>query len=463
MALSPCLSLHTIGAMGNPKDIVFGTDGVRDLAGQGGLTLDNVRLLGQVMGARLQEQGQGLSVVVGRDPRPSGPEIFTAITEGLMAHGVSVLDLGVVPTPVVAHVAAQRDAALGVVISASHNPAEYNGIKLFDGRGEKISAHEERTLEELSVKGVPPAQGKTGTLERLDHAAEAFVHEVASRTKVDLRDVHIAIDCANGATAVAAKALFEKMGATLSTMGMDQSGHNINELCGATVPEALQKKVREVGADVGFSFDGDGDRCICIDGAGAIRDGDYMLAIGGRYLKKQGQLNGDVVVSTSMANLGLEKSFQAAGIQLLRTDVGDKYITREMLAHQYDLGGEQSGHVIYRKNAPTGDGLCTALEMVKTMLHEEKSLEELSGCMDKYPQILINIMVKSKPAFETLPKVMDHAKAIEDQMADTGRLVLRYSGTEPKARVMIEGADQAQIESLAQALAETIKQEIGAD
>ena len=445
---------------------LFGTDGIRGVANQPPLTPDITYRLGRHLVATLLER-QGVSrarLVVGRDTRLSGPMLEAALVAGALSAGAECYTVGVLPTPAVAFLARHLEAHGGVVLSASHNPFEDNGIKLFSPDGTKFPDAWEEEIEarlEASDRAPQPTGGALGRLVVYDRAETDYL--AFCRRGVDLRlDGHaVALDAAHGATYRLAPRLFRSLGARVIALGVRPDGTNINRRSGALYPETLQKKVRASGAQIGLAFDGDGDRLISVDETGEIRDGDYILAICARHLASRGQLKGNLVVTTVMANLGFDRSLAEAGIRTVKTQVGDRYVLEEMRKVGANVGGEQSGHLIFLERSTTGDGLISALQLLLVMRETGKSLSQLAGCLTKFPQVLRNVPVRTKPALEEIPGLQVRLGEIEAELDGKGRVLLRYSGTEPLARIMIEGEDQGQIETLAGELAGIIERAIG--
>ncbi len=445
---------------------LFGTDGIRGVANQAPLTPEIIYRLGRHIVATLLER-QGVSrarLVIGRDTRLSGPMLETALVAGALSAGAECYAVGVLPTPAVAFLSRHLEAHGGVVLSASHNPFEDNGIKLFSPDGTKFPDAWEDEIEarlEAADRAPRPLGAEVGRLVVYDRAETDYL--AFCRRGVDLRleGLAVALDSAHGATYRLAPRLFRSLGARVVALGVRPDGTNINRRCGALHPEALQKKVRASGAQIGLAFDGDGDRLICVDDRGEIRDGDYILAISARHLASRGQLKGKLVVTTVMANLGFDRSLAEAGIRTVKTQVGDRYVLEEMRKVGANVGGEQSGHLIFLDRSTTGDGLISALQLLTIIQETGKSLAELSRCLTKFPQVLVNVAVREKPSLETIPRLAERIRAIEERLGGKGRVLVRYSGTEPLARVMLEGEDRGQIEALARELAGLIERAIG--
>lgn len=446
---------------------LFGTDGIRGVANEEPLTPELAYRVGRQLVATLQAE-RGLArvrVVIGRDTRRSGALLETAMTAGVLSAGGDCFTVGVVPTPGIALLTRALSADGGIVLSASHNPFEDNGIKLFSSEGTKFpDAWEDQIEARLAGPDrAPKARGDAiGRLVHYDRAESYYVEFLCRCFPLDLRGMTIALDCAHGATYRTAPRVFRRLSARVVTIGTRPTGTNINAGFGALHPQALQRKVRTVGAAVGFAFDGDGDRLMSVDETGEIRDGDYALAIAARHLAARGRLKGNVVVTTVMANLGLDEALKAAGIAVVKTQVGDRYVHEEMQRRGANLGGEQSGHLLFLDHAPAGDGTLSALALLSVMRDTGESLASLASCLRKFPQVLVNVPVRAKPPIGTVTGLSDRVRAFEQEMNGGGRILIRYSGTEPLARVMIEGADAARIRSMADELASLIRAAVGA-
>ncbi|MBI4587285.1 MAG: phosphoglucosamine mutase [Candidatus Rokubacteria bacterium] len=445
---------------------LFGTDGIRGVANQEPLTPEMTYRLGRSIVTTLLDH-QGVSrprLVIGRDTRLSGPMLEAALVAGALSAGAESYRVGVLPTPAVAFLTRHLEAHGGVVLSASHNPYEDNGIKLFSPDGTKFpDAWEDEIEERLEAPdvGPRPTGAQLGRLVEYDRAEADYLAFCRRGADIRLDGIPVALDCAHGATHRLAPRLFRSLGARVLALGVRPDGTNINRRSGALYPQALQKKVRAAGAQIGLAFDGDGDRLISVDEAGEIRDGDYILAICARHLAARGQLKRGLVVTTVMANLGLDRSLAEAGIRTVKTQVGDRYVLEEMRKVGANVGGEQSGHMIFLDRSPTGDGLISALQLLMVARETGQSLAQLSRCLTKVPQLLVNVAVQEKPSLEAIPALVDRIKEMEAAMDGRGRILVRYSGTEPLARVMIEGEDRGQIETLARELVGIIEREIG--
>jgi phosphoglucosamine mutase len=445
---------------------LFGTDGIRGVANEPPLTADLAFRVGRELAATLAEQhgSEHVRVVIGRDTRRSGPLLEAAMVAGLLSAGADCFTVGVLPTPGIALLTRGLDAHGGIVLSASHNPFEDNGIKLFSSEGTKFPDAWEDQIE-TRLRGpdtAPRARGAAvGRLIPYGRAEKYYVDFLCRCFPLDLAGTTIALDCAHGATYRVAPSVFRRLGARVITSSASPDGTNINAGCGALHPETLRRRLVGARADVGFAFDGDGDRLISVDHLGEIRDGDYALAIAGRHMAQQGRLKTNTVVTTVMANLGLDEALRAAGIRIVKTQVGDRYVQEEMQRTGANLGGEQSGHLLFLDYAPTGDGILSALALLAVMRESGEALASLASCMRKFPQVLVNVPVTRKPPLESLSGVMQRVRDFEREMDGSGRILLRYSGTESLARVMIEGADETRIRVMADDLAAAIRHDIG--
>ena len=446
---------------------LFGTDGIRGVANEPPLTPDLAYRVGRELVATLAAQrtdGSRLRLVIGRDTRRSGPLLEAAMVAGLLSAGADCYTVGVLPTPGIALLTRALDAHGGIVLSASHNAFEDNGIKLFSAQGTKFPDAWEAQIEArlAAADAAPRAQGADiGRLVHYDRAEKYYVDFLTRCFPLDLAGLTVVIDCAHGATFRVGPSVFRRLGARVVAICAQPDGTNINADCGALHPDGLQRRLRTVRADVGFAFDGDGDRLISVDHLGEIRDGDYALAIAGRHMAKQRRLNGNMVVTTVMANLGLDESLKTAGIRVVKTQVGDRYVHEEMQKTGANLGGEQSGHLLFPDHMPTGDGILSALALLSVVRETGEPLASLATCMRKFPQVLVNVRVRSKPPIESIQGLGDRVGAFEKEMDGVGRVLIRYSGTEALARVMIEGADAGRIQTMADELADVIRTQIG--
>lgn len=451
---------------------LFGTDGIRGVAGQPPLDRSTVRAVGEALGNWVASSGRERAVVIGMDTRESGPWIAAEVAAGLAAYGILVRFAGVTTTPGVAYLAKNGPFAAGVMISASHNPFEDNGIKIVGHSGYKLPDTEEEKLEEeiFARLGQPPgapapALRPDTTLDRayLEHLFATFKPPQAAKLPL----LSVVIDCANGGASSLGPELFKRLGLTVHPIGCSPDGRNINLNCGSLHLEGLRETVLALGADFGVAFDGDADRALFVSRSGKIIDGDAVLLIAARILKNQGKLTGPdrrpTVVATVMSNLGLERALEASDIALIRTPVGDKYVLEEMLRTGAILGGEQSGHIIFLDSATTGDGLLTALRILEAIAETGLGLDDLTRDLEVYPQRLVNVRVRHKRPLEDLPGVCDEIRLAEDAFAGSGRILVRFSGTEPLARVMVEGPDLATVEAVAGRIAAKIQTELGAE
>jgi phosphoglucosamine mutase len=440
---------------------LFGTDGVRGTAGEPPLDPVTIARLGAALVRVLPHKDHG-RILVGRDTRESGAWIEQALARGIRSEGADLVSAGVIPTPGVAYLTRSMDFDAGVVISASHNPFQDNGIKVFSGHGQKFDEAVETRIEALihdqhfSVRTTGDA-----TVDQQADLVAAYVHhlkEVLPDAAPLLRKgTRIALDCANGATTTVAPRLFRELGFDVTVIGGDPDGRNINLHCGSTHPEKLAALVRSDGYRLGVAFDGDGDRAILIDHEGRIVDGDAVMLMCGKHMQAQGRLRGNAIVATVMSNIGLELALRALGIELVRAPVGDKYVMEEIIKRDLSLGGEQSGHVIFSDYLFTGDGITTALSVLRTMAETGKELAELAADFKAYPQVLVNVRVREKKELKGVPDVAAVMQRVEQRLDGQGRLLVRYSGTEPLLRIMIEGQDQREIQSWAEEIAEAVR------
>ncbi len=455
---------------------LFGTDGVRGVAGTHPLDPPTVRRLGaalvralasspQAPAASPQPPGRGARVrfLIGRDTRESGGWIEAELAHGASGEGAIVTSAGVVPTPAVAYLTRTHGYDAGVVISASHNPYADNGIKVFSGKGEKFTERVERQVELIMADprwspraGAPPHvphEDLVGSY--LDHLRQ-IVTDAPS-----LQRYRLAVDCANGATTSVAPLLFSSLDFDVDVIGDQPDGRNINLQCGSTHPERLARHVVDGRFRTGVAFDGDGDRAIFVDEGGRVVDGDAVLLMCARQLQREGRLKGNAIVATVMSNIGLELALAPLGIQLFRCPVGDKYVMEEMLNRGLSLGGEQSGHIIFSDYLFTGDGLCTALNVLRTVALTGRRLSDLASDLTTYPQVLLNVRVREKADLNSIPAIGAAIARVEARVAGQGRLLVRYSGTEPLLRVMLEGKHQDEIRGWAQEIVDVVKEHLG--
>jgi phosphoglucosamine mutase len=442
---------------------LFGTDGIRSKAGVAPLDEATVLRIGAALVRALAVRSSAPRVLIGRDTRESGVWIEQALARGLRSEGATVTSAGIVPTPAVAYLTRAGGFGAGVVISASHNPFDDNGIKVFSGRGEKLGEGLEATVERL-VSELPPAQPP---------AIEPLVPDPAlvARYVSHLREILssagplsgslLAVDCANGATAPIAPALFRDLGFDLVTIGDRPDGRNINLACGSTHLDGVRQLVLERGARLGIAFDGDGDRALFIDRHGTLLDGDAVLLVAADDLHRKGRLRGNGIVATVMSNVGLELAMRERDIEFVRAPVGDKYVMEEMSKRGLTLGGEQSGHVIFADHLFTGDGMATALHMLRIMAETGRELDELAASLVRYPQILVNVRVRERVDYLAVPAIAASIARVESRVKHQGRVLIRYSGTEPLLRIMLEGPDQNEIRTWANEIADTVRANLG--
>ena len=447
---------------------LFGTDGIRGEAGKFPLDSPTVTAIGFSLAEHLAELAPDPQIIIGRDTRESGEEIERALIEGANKAGVECLSAGVITTPGVAFLTRKHRASAGVVISASHNPYQDNGIKIFAPSGQKMDDSVERMIEadifaqhELSPSTKStPSPSSPELQQKLQQEYLSFLaDEIGS--DLNLEGLKIIVDCANGASSALAPVLFARLGAKVLAINASPDGRNINRDCGSLHIESLQQKVVKDRADLGVAFDGDADRSLFIDNKGNFVDGDATMWALASHLQSHGKLKDNTVVATVMSNIGLEIAFRSAGIQLVRTDVGDKYVLEKLLELGASLGGEQSGHIIMPELSLAGDGMITALCLLRALRESRKTLAEMTAGFKQYPQILVNVRVREKVPFTELPSVQAAVAEVEELLSQKGRLLLRYSGTERLARVMIEGEHQRQIEEYAARIARAIEGEIG--
>lgn len=441
---------------------LFGTDGVRGIANDE-LTADLAYKLGRAGAFVLTEGAHKPKILVGMDTRISGDMLEAALVSGILSVGAEAICVGVIPTPAVAYLTRKYNADAGVVISASHNPVEYNGIKFFNGQGYKLRDELEDKIQSIienNLDGVPsPTGAELGRKIVEEAAVEDYVEFAKSTIDSDLKGFKVALDCANGAAYEVAVDTFRQLGAEVVVINNDPDGVNINKNCGSTHPEELMDYVIRKECDLGLAFDGDADRCLAVDDKGNLIDGDFIIAICAKYLKEQGKLKDNMAVVTVMSNLGLDLAFKKEGISTIKTKVGDRYVLEEMIKDGYVLGGEQSGHIIFLDYNTTGDGLVTGLQLASIVKKSGKTLSELASMMTKLPQVLANAKVPNnmKDIHEKDREIVEEIKKIEEKLDGCGRVLIRPSGTEPLVRVMLEGKNQEQLDQMAHSLAELIE------
>lgn len=441
---------------------MFGTDGVRGIANKE-LTAELAYKLGRAGAYVLTEGAHKPKILVGMDTRISGDMLESALVSGILSVGAEAMCVGVIPTPAVAYLTREYGADAGVVISASHNPVEYNGIKFFDNNGYKLSDELEDRIQSIienDFKEVPmPTGGDLGRKIIEESALEDYIEFAKSTIDINLKGLKVALDCANGASYKSAVQTFRSLGAEVYVINNDPDGVNINKKCGSTHPEELMEYVVKQGCDLGLAFDGDADRCLAVDEKGNLINGDFIMAICGKYMKESGKLDHNVVVVTVMSNLGLDIALKKQGIATVKTKVGDRYVLEEMVKSGYKLGGEQSGHIILLEHNTTGDGLVTALQVSAIVKKSGKTLSELAAMMHELPQVLVNAKIPNskKDIYETDTEIASMIKDMEAKMDGCGRVLIRPSGTEPLVRVMLEGENQAEIDEMAHTLAKLIE------
>jgi len=441
---------------------LFGTDGIRGKAGVAPLEPATVARVGEALVRSLMDGAAPHRFVIGRDTRESGEWIERELARGLTSGGAQVVSAGVVPTPAIAYLARTEGFDAGLVISASHNPYEDNGIKVFGGSGVKLTEKLEASVERLVADPSWQVGAAPGVIERQDLSRPYLEHlELILDDAGPLAGSAIVVDCANGATAAMAPALLSSLGFDVRPIGVSPDGRNINLACGSTHLDGLAREVVATGARLGIAFDGDGDRALFVDAAGKIVDGDAVLLIAALHLKRAGRLPGDAVVATVMSNIGLEIALRDRGISLVRTAVGDKYVMEEMVKRGCALGGEQSGHIIFADHLFTGDGLATALNVLRIMAQSGRELADLAGELVTYPQVLVNVRVRQRSDYTQVPAIAATIARVEQGLAGHGRLLIRFSGTEPLLRIMLEGSDQAEIRAWADEIAAVVKEQLG--
>jgi len=450
---------------------LFGTDGIRGIAGQAPLDATSVFAAGLALGHSLRNASAEPGVILGRDTRESSPWIAATVASGLRKAGARVESAGVVPTPAIAFLARTRGFQAGVVISASHNPWRDNGIKLFGADGFKLPddlelAMEDEILHHAASVTAPDPASLPAITDNASLQADYIQFLIDSVPGLNLAGLRIVADCANGAAAAVAPELFRRLGGSeasdVTLLNITPNGRNINDGCGALHPEYVAAEVMARGASIGLTFDGDADRCMLAGADNNIVNGDAILLMAARDLKSRGLLTGNLVVATTMSNMGLEAALKRSGIRMLRAPVGDRYVLEQMLEHNAALGGEQSGHILFPHLATTGDGLLTALVILDLIARTGKGIDELTADLKVFPQVIVNVKVREKKPLESIPAVAARIHAAEEELKDSGRVVIRYSGTEALARVMIEAESEEVMRRHAGAIAEAIRAELGA-
>jgi phosphoglucosamine mutase len=447
---------------------LFGTDGIRGVANASPMTTDVAMKVGLSTAHVFKNRHRRPKIIIGKDTRLSGYMLENALTAGICSMGVDVLLVGPLPTPGIAFITGSMRADAGIVISASHNPYEYNGIKIFAADGYKLPDETEQYMEELilsgAVENLPrPSATEIGRARRIDDAQGRYIVYLKTTFPNDLsmEGLKLVIDCAHGASYKVAPSVFEELGAEVILTGDRPNGRNINKDCGSLHPDHMASLVREHGADAGFAFDGDADRVIFADEKGEILDGDQLMAICATHYMKNNCLRENTVVGTVMSNLGLEVALRKMGGTLVRTPVGDRYVVERMRQTNCNLGGEQSGHIIFLDCSTTGDGILSAIQILAVMLREGRRLSELKQVMERYPQKLVSVEVGNRRPIEEVPELVKLKDALEARLGSEGRLLIRPSGTEPVIRVMAEGADAQLIEDVVQEMAASIEKSMG--
>jgi phosphoglucosamine mutase len=448
---------------------LFGTDGVRGTANVHPMTAEMALALGQAVAHIFRKRGGGTQrILIGKDTRLSGYMFEDALAAGICSMGADVIQVGPMPTPAMAFLTVDMRCKAGVMISASHNPYQDNGIKFFGHDGFKLPDELERRIEELIASGELATHraepDEVGRATRIEDAAGRYIVFLKHTFPVELSldGLRVVLDCANGAAYKVGPTMLHELGAEVFAVGVEPNGRNINRECGSLYPEKLAAKVRELRADVGIAVDGDADRCMLVCERGEVVDGDALLAMCARDLVGRGRLKGGAVVATIMSNLGLERAVEGMGLRLVRTKVGDRYVVEEMRAGGYNLGGEQSGHVVFLDHNTTGDGLLTGLQALAIMRRTGQPLSRLVAGIERFPQVLLNVAVAEKRPLDSLPSVSEAIRKVEKELDGRGRVVIRYSGTESKVRVMVEGDDEVRVREYARDLAELLRHTLGA-
>lgn len=442
---------------------LFGTDGIRGTAGQYPIDIETGKRLGYFLVDFCRTRGKGTNIITGRDTRESGETLEKAVSAGIIAAGGTVKSAGVIPTPGVAYLAKQECCGAGVVISASHNPFDYNGFKLFSGEGYKFSEAEEREVEDKILDStvelsIPDLELLT-PLEKAKESYISFLKKIVHNAD-KLQKYSMVIDCSNGAASDIAPELFKELGVSAEIIYAAPDGKNINDNCGSQHTEDLSKRVIEKSADIGLAFDGDADRLIAVDEKGTALTGDQIIAICAKMLLDRNELDNRVVVTTVMSNMGLGAALKDMGLDHKKTGVGDRLVMEKMREIKSSIGGEDSGHIIFSDCHTTGDGIISALQLLNAIVFSGKPLSQLAGIMTIYPQVLINVPVKKKPEISSVPQICGVMDSVEKQLSGDGRILVRYSGTEPLCRVMVEGKDRTEIESYARKIADIIEEEL---
>ena len=446
---------------------LFGTDGVRGVANQYPMTSEMALNIGRATAHLFKREGHTPRIIIGKDTRISGYMIENALVSGICSMGVNAILVGPMPTPGIAFLTSSMRADAGIVISASHNPFQDNGIKIFSNDGYKLPDEKELEIENLifsnNMHSLHPLPNELGKAYRIDDAKGRYIVFLKNTFSKEytLEGTKVVLDCSHGATYRVAPETFFELGADVTSIFAEPNGHNINDNCGSQHPETLAEEVVKQKAAVGFAFDGDGDRLIAVDEKGGVLTGDQIMAICAKVMKEEGTLTNNLIVCTVMSNIGLGVALKELGIDQAVTKVGDRYVLEEMRARGAAIGGEDSGHVIYLQHHTTGDGIITALQVMAAMMKEQKPLSELAKIMMVFPQKLINIDVKSKPEISTVPEIVEAVEAVEKELGDKGRVLVRYSGTQNMCRVMIEGPTDEKVEKYCKQVADVVKEKLG--
>ncbi len=447
---------------------LFGTDGVRGVANEYPMTSEMAMNIGRATAHLFKQKGHAPKIIIGKDTRLSGYMLENALVSGICSMGVNAILVGVIPTPGIAYLTGSMRADAGIVISASHNPFQDNGIKIFGGEGFKLPDDTEAAIEDLifanNLHALHPSPTELGKAYRMEDARGRYIVFLKHTfpRKFTLEGTKIVLDCSHGATYRVAPETFFELGADVFTLFNEPNGKNINLHCGSQHPDALAEEVLKTKADVGFAFDGDGDRLIAVDETGTVLTGDQVLAICAGVLKKEGKLSNNLVVRTVMSNIGLSVTLESLQIDSIMTKVGDRYVLEEMQARGAALGGEDSGHLIFLQHHTTGDGIITALQVAAAMKKEQKPLSELAKIMKVFPQVLINVTVQSRPEIETVPAITSVIHDVESKLGNRGRVLVRYSGTQNMCRVMVEGPSQEETGSYCRKIADVVERQLNA-
>ena len=446
---------------------LFGTDGIRGMANEYPIIPETAVAVGRAVGSFFKKEKGKSRIIIGKDTRISGYMLEYALVSGICSMGVDAYLAGVLPTPGIAFLTSTTDAVAGVVISASHNPFYDNGIKIFKGDGFKLSDKEEDEIEKLVLGDETISASKqirdTGNVYKIDDALQSYCTFLKSTITQDnpFKGIKIVIDCSNGATYRVAPKLFADLGANVESIFINPDGKNINDNCGSQHPEILAKKVVEKRADIGLAFDGDGDRLIVIDEKGNVLTGDQILFICAMAMKQKGILKNNLVVSTVMSNIGLKLALKDIGVEHIATDIGDRYVVEKMISSRAVLGGEESGHMIFLDHHTTGDGLLAAIRLIEAVKMESKPVSKLGKSMTVFPQVLINVKVKSKPDIRSIPVIKEAIKSVETSLGKKGRVLVRYSGTQPLCRIMVEGQSIDETDMYCRQIADIVQKELG--